>query len=311
MEKIYAHEAFAIDSDRLSLIASFIGVAEKLSFSSAADVSGTNASTISRRISRLEDTLGVRLLNRTTRRVSLTEPGRLYYQECRKILASISDADAMVSSFNAEPRGLLRASMPVAFGRLHMSKAISAFLSLHPDVQVEANFTDRFVDLVGEEYDVAIRTGRLQESGLIVRKITHNRRLLVASPSYVEKHGAPQGPQDLLQHNCLRYTNYSGMGWHFQCGDAHEEVMITGSLCSDSSDAVYQAILDGLGIGLVAEYMCIKDIDSGRLVSLMPEWVTMPDAGIFIAYPSTRHLAPKVRAFSDFLITYFRTYPWR
>lgn len=150
-----------IDADRLGLIATFINVAGKLSFTAAAEAADTHSSMLSRRVSRLEDTLGVRLLNRTTRTVSLTEARRLYLTECLRILEDVSYADVMVSAFNEQPRGLLRVSMPVAFGQRHLGPAISRFLSLNPEVQVEADLSDSYVDMVAEEYDVAVRIGRL------------------------------------------------------------------------------------------------------------------------------------------------------
>ncbi|WP_176084807.1 LysR family transcriptional regulator [Martelella sp. HB161492] len=296
----------ADDSDRLSLISAFVNVASLGSFSAAAESSKTNASTISRRVSRLEDLLGVRLFNRTTRRVSLTEPGRLYYDSCLLILEQIAEADAMMGEFTSAPRGKLRITMPVAFGRLHMVDAITEFMIRYPDVEVEANSTDRFVDLVAEGYDIAIRTGSLQDSGLVVRQIAANRRLLVGRRSYLERHFYPRQPEDLVHLNCLRFTNYSAAHWQFQNEREIRDILISGTMTSDSSDAIYGAILKGLGIGLVAEYMCHNEIASGEIEVLLPEWAVQPEAKIYISHIGSRHISPKVRAFSDFVVGYFR-----
>lgn len=299
----------AADADRLGLIATFISVAGKHSFTAAAVAADTHSSTLSRRVSRLEDALGVRLLNRTTRTVSLTEAGRLYLTECLRILEDVANADAMVSAFNEQPRGLLRVSMPVAFGQRHLGPAIARFLSLNPEVQIEADLSDAYVDMVAEEYDVAVRIGRLQDSGLVVRKIADNRRRLVASKAYLARNGTPTHPQDLLGHNCLRYSNYPTL-WRFDRDPEIEEIAASGSLISGSSEVIYNAVLDGVGIGLVAEYMCYGPLASGEIVSLLPEWTVDHSVGIYVVFPSRQHLPPKTRAFADFLTESFRNPVW-
>src|ERR1700730_2242384 len=196
----------SVDVERLNLIASFVSVAEHLSFIAAANVIGTSPSTVSRKVSRLEDALGLRLFERTTRRVALTEAGRLYHAQCVQIFNHLADADAMIASLNSEPGGLLRVSFPVAFGRLQLSEIIGEFLDAYPKVKVEANYTDRFVDLIEESYDAVVRVGTLPDAPLIPRKIAENRGLVVASPAYLERYGVPYAPADLASHHCLSFS---------------------------------------------------------------------------------------------------------
>ncbi len=302
----------SIDVDRLNLIASFVSVAEHLSFIAAANVIGTSPSTVSRKVSRLEDALGLRLFERTTRRVALTEAGRLYHAQCVQIFNHLADADAMIASLNSEPSGLLRVSFPVAFGRLKLSEIISEFLDTYPKVKVEANYTDRFVDLIEESYDAVVRIGCLPDSTLIARKISANRRLVVASPAYLERHGTPLQPADLASHHCLSFSHYSALGsvWRFRCEERTEEVKISGEFRSDNSEAIYETALRDRGIGLVASYLCHTSIEKGDLVQLLPEWTSVPEAGVYVAYSSSKHLAPKVRVFSDFLVQKLKNVPW-
>jgi DNA-binding transcriptional LysR family regulator len=312
MRNLGSNVRTSIDADRLNLIASFVSVAEHLSFIAAANVIGTSPSTVSRKVSRLEDALGLRLFERTTRRVALTEAGRLYHAQCVQIFNHLADADAMVASLNSEPNGLLRVSFPVAFGRLKLSEIISEFLDAYPKVKVEANYTDRFVDLIEESYDAVVRIGSLPDSTLIARKISDNRRLVVASAAYLERHGIPHEPADLESHQCLSYSHYSASGgvWRFKLDDRIEEVKVSGEFRSDNSEAIYETALRGRGIGLVASYLCYDSIENGDLVHLLPEWTSVPEAGVYVAYSSSKHLAPKVRVFSDFLVQKLKNVPW-
>jgi DNA-binding transcriptional LysR family regulator len=304
--------ASSIDVDRLNLITSFVSVAEHLSFIAAANVIGTSPSTISRKVSRLEDALGLRLFERTTRRVALTEAGRLYHAQCVQIVNHLANADAMIASLNSEPNGQLRVSFPIAFGRLQLSAIISEFLDTYPKVKVEANYTDRFVDLIEESYDAVVRIGSLPDSNLVARKIAANRRLVVASPAYLERHGVPHEPADLVSHHCLRFSRYSASGsvWRFKRDSRIDEIKISGEFRSDSSEAIYETVLRGRGIGLVASYLCNHSIERGDLVLLLPEWTSVPEAGVYVAYSSSRHLAPKIRVFSDFLMRKLKNVPW-
>jgi len=298
--------------DKLALIAAFLAVAERNSFIGASHVMDMSASTISRHVAQLEAHLGLRLLERTTRHVALTEAGRIYHSMCNEIFGRLADAERTMASLKTTPRGNLRISAPVALGRLHVSPAIPAFQARFPDIRVEADFTDRYVDIVEEGYDVAVRIGSLLDSSLIARKIAPNRRLVVASPTYLAKNGTPSQPNELQRHECLSFTRYAASqnAWTFSRGDETSAVPIEGRFRSDSSDAIYQAVLNGAGIGLVATYMCHEDLAAGRLVALLRDWTITPEASIYVVLPSRIYLAPKVRAFSDFVVSRFRDAQW-
>jgi len=299
------------DANRFALITSFVAVAEHLSFVDAADALNIKPSTVSRQISRLENALGVRLFARTTRRIALTEAGLLYCAECRRILEHLSEAEALVRSLNAEPRGSLRITAPIAFGRLHLNTLLAEFLALYPKVSIEANFSDRYVDVIGERYDVAVRIGNLPSSGLIARKIGQNQRYLVASPKYLESHGTPRALSDLAHHNCLRFSQYSSQGsmWHLTAAGSAESVQVSGNFASDCSESVFQAAVAGAGIGLVAGYLAADAFRQGQLTVIMPEY-TSCDAGIYALYPDAKHLPAKVAAFVSFLTERLRVADW-
>lgn len=301
-----------IEPDRLRLLMTFAAVAEKLSFVEAAARFNAAPSSISRQITRLEASLGVALFTRTTRRVSLTEPGQYYYDECLALFEKIAEMDSMISTFVTEPRGTLRISAPVTFGRLYMARALNEFQALYEKVTIDAVFDDRFVDLVAGGFDLVIRTGTLPDSSLMARRIAANRRIVVASPRYVAHHGVPRVPHDLQQHNCLRYSHYAGGGglWSFESGPEKVTVEVGGRYISNNSDIVREAALDGRGIALLAAYMATADVREGRLVQLLPNWASAPDTGIYVVYPATKQMLPKVRAFIKFLETRFSRQEW-
>jgi DNA-binding transcriptional LysR family regulator len=306
------HGQNAFDIERIHLVAAFAIVAEKLNFAQAASTVGVSASTLSRKVARLEALLGLRLFERTTRTVVLTEIGQLYFEQCRDILLRLNEADSMVSSYNTEPQGLLRVSFPVAFGRLQLPDILAGFIEKYPKVQIEANYTDRFVNLIEEGYNAVVRIGSLSDSSLIVRKIANNRRALVASPTYLAQHGIPQGPADLTRHHCLCYSHYarSGSMWSFRRGDTAQDVPVAGEFRSDSSDAIYEAALRGTGIAIVARYICSNNIADGSLVQILPDWNVVPESSVYIAYASNKHMVPKTRVFSDFLVEKLRDVQW-
>ncbi|MBJ3776796.1 LysR family transcriptional regulator [Acuticoccus mangrovi] len=302
----------AIEGDRITLMMTFVTAAEHLSFAEAATHLNVMPSTISRQISRLEDRLGVRLFTRTTRRVALTEAGEAYYREALAVLARIAEVDDIISNFHSEPRGTLRISAPVALGRLYVNAIVLDFITLYRDLQVEVDYSDTFVDIVRDGYDVVIRTGELADSGLIARRIATNRRILVAAPKYIAKHGVPATPQDLVNHNCVRFTYYSAAGrqWQFTRGEEEVTVTISGNFVSNNSDTVAHAVQHGVGIGLLAGYLAVEGIRNGDLVQLLPEWTNLPEAGVYFLYANGRHLPPKVRAFISFVEGRLRGAEW-
>lgn len=296
-----------LDDERLGLIIAFMAVVDTGSFAAAAERLRQTPSTISRKVLRLEERLGVRLMNRTTRSSALTEAGIVYLRYCRSVSELLGAAEAEVSSLSRSPQGLVRLSVPVAFGQRHITPLLSEFLEIYPRIEVEASFNDRFVDMVAENFDLSIRVGNLPDSSLVARKLTANRRLLVAAPSYVEKFGAPVTPADLAHHECIRYMLYRSSGniWKFRRRGGREEqsVNVIGSFRCDNSEAVNTFALSGLGIGIVADYICHGALARGELVQLLPEWQVVPESGIFACWPSTRMLMPKVRYLIDFLST--------
>lgn len=289
--------------ERIHLIAAFVLVGNHLSFAKAATEANISSSTLSRKVSRLEELFGVRLLERTTRQVVFTQIGRVFFNHCSEILARLTEADEMVASFNSEPKGVLRVSVPVAYGHLVLSNIMADFAKAFPKVTVEANCTDRFVDILEEGYDAVIRIGTLPDSSLIARKISSNEKQLLASPSYIAAHGAPETPSGLSHHNCLCFSRYerSGTIWQFKQGEHIEGIKVQGDFRSDDAETILNAAQQGSGVAILANYISADAIASGRLVPILPKWHIWPESNIYICYPSNKHLQPKTRAFSDFL----------
>lgn len=294
--------------ERIHLVTAFALVAETLSFAKAAAIANVSPSTLSRKVARLEDLLGTRLFERTTRRVVFTELGEIYFRHCRDILDRLKEADDVVASYHSEPQGLLRVSFPVAFGHLALSTILADFIATYPKVKVEANYTDRFVDLLEEGYNAVVRIGSLPDSSLVARKIGTNRKSLVASPAYLERHGIPLTPDDLAGHHCLCFSRYtkSGTAWQFKRDEVIETVRVSGDFRSDSSEAIFEATQHGVGVAIIANYICSDAIARGTLVPLLPDWTIWPETSFYVCYASNKHLLPKTRALSDFLVQRLR-----
>jgi DNA-binding transcriptional LysR family regulator len=296
--------------DRFESIRSFVAVAQRLSFVAAADALRIDPSTLSRRIQRLEETLAVRLFTRNTRRVVLTEAGAIYFERCLDILARLDEADATISNLSAEPRGLLRVTLPVTFGQRHIAPAIPQFLGLYPKISLDTSFTDRFVDVLEENVDVAIRIGKLKDSQLIARKLAPNHRVLCASPDYLNRYGRPEKPEDLEKHNCLIFSLLAtGDTWHFFRGEKQVVVPVKGSMRSDNAEALYQAALSGCGIALLATFIVGEDVRCGRLERILKEW-TSPETDVFAVFGSGRYIPSKIQVFIDFLVERFCGVPY-
>ena len=307
-QQIRANQLDVTDLERIHLIVAFVLVAEEMSFAKAAAIANVSPSTLSRKVSKLEDILGTRLLERTTRRVVFTDLGAIYFRHCREILDRLKEADDVIESYHSEPQGLLRVSFPVAFGHLALSGIIADFIATYPKVKVEANYTDRFVDLLEEGYNAVVRIGSLPDSSLVARKIGTNYRHLVASPAYLAEHGTPQSPAALAQHDCLCFSRYAKLGttWQFKHDEVIETVHVSGDFRSDSSEAIYEAALHGAGLAIIARYICDEAIRRGDLVPVLPEWTVWPETNFYVCYASNKHLLPKTRALSDFLVQRLR-----
>jgi DNA-binding transcriptional LysR family regulator len=294
----------------LSAMAAFVQVVEGRSFSAAARGLGLTRSAVSRQIAGLEDRLGARLLNRTTRRLSVTEAGAVYYEHCARILADIRAAERAVMDLDEAPRGLLRVNAPMSFGLGHLGPAVAEFAAAHPALKVELTLDDRVVDLVGEGYDLAIRIAELPPSTLIARRLAVSRRMVCAAPAYLERAGRPQRPEDLSRHACLGYSYLvTGNDWRFRGPDGPITVRIDPVLSANNGDVLCQMAVAGLGIMLAPSFIAGDDLRAGRLVPLLADW-TDADTGIFAVYPHSRHLSPKVRAFVDFLVVRFGPDPY-
>lgn len=288
--------------DQLSGIEVFVRVVETESFSRAAEELGLSKSTVSKQIRRLEDRLGVRLLNRTTRSMSLTDVGQSFYERCANIVAEARDAERAVTDMQATPTGRLRVNAPMSFGQLHLARAVGAFLQTCPGIEVDLTLADRIVDIVDEGYDLAIRIAHLPDSSLIAVKLAPCRRVVVASPAYLQAAGAPAHPNDLADHACLSYTyQSSGDLWHFEDSDgASLSVRVTGPLRINNGDAIAQAALDGLGVAYLPTFIVGPALADGGLLQLLDPYCT-DDTAVYAVMPHSRNVSPKVRVFVDFL----------
>ncbi|HEY9549401.1 MAG TPA: LysR family transcriptional regulator [Kiloniellaceae bacterium] len=284
----------------------FVRAVREGSFSAAARVLGLTPSAVSKQIGRLEDQLAVRLFNRTTRRLSLTEEGAAFYERTSRILADLDDAAAAVSSLQSVARGRLRVTMPTAFGVIHLLPALPAFLARHPEVILDIDLNDRFVNMIEEGFDLALRIGDLQDSSLIGRRLAANRRVLAAAPAYLTGHAAPQHPRDLARHNCLIYTyRNQRYDWHLVDAEGAETIVtIGGNLETNNPMMLRAGALAGLGVVLLPLWIIGPDIKAGRLQRLLPDY-HWPDSAIQAVYPPGRHLAARVRTFVDFLVEQF------
>lgn len=285
----------------LNELAIFAKVVEAGGFTAAADALGLPKSTVSRKVSQLESRLGVRLLQRTTRKVKPTELGAAYFERCARILAEAEEAERSVSQEQETPRGLLRVSAPVETGTAPLGALMAEYLELFPQVQLEMDLSNRMVDLVEEGYDIAIRAGNLPDSSLVARRLGTARFIVSASPAYLEQHGRPETPDDLKRHHCLLYgRGGQGFTFRFQGPNVLASVHLHGRFVANNHDVLRNAAQTGLGVAIMPNNLCIQAIRDGSLVSLLNGW-NLPEHGIYAVYPSPRHLTPKVRSFVDFL----------
>ncbi len=280
----------------------FVRVVELGSLSAAGRDMRLSAAVVSNRIARLEKDVGTRLLNRTTRHVSLTEEGSSYYDHCVVILNELEQAESAITSVNAEPRGPIKVTAPTVFGRLHVAPHVPRFLERHPQMQVRLHLTDALVDLVQERVDLAIRIAELTDSTSIVRTLAPNRRLIVASPDYLKTHPAPKQPEDLLDHNCLllRFPGSKQFRWTLQGREGPVTLRVSGNMDSNSGEALRDWCLAGQGLALKSLWEIVDDLNEGRLVPVLTEFPP-PSHAIYAMYPHSQHVPPRVRAFIDFL----------
>lgn len=300
--------------DRYGEMQALVEVVDRGGFTEASKALGLSPSAVSKLISRLEDRLGARLLQRTTRRVSLTAEGRVYADQVRAILADIDAVEASVGGAEAEPRGSLRVNVAHGFGMAQIVPAIPDFIARYPKVQVQLTFTDHVVDLIAEGDDIGIRLGAPRDEALIARKLGDYRRTICGTPDYFARFGVPQTPDDLVHHRAVLSSNVSLLNeWPMRFPDGRvERVPMQGIAASDSGDALYQLLLHGLGLGFTADFLCYKDIASGHVRTVLDEYLVDATWPIHAVYPARKHLAAKVRSFVDFLVERFSPQPpWR
>jgi len=277
----------------------FTRVVQAQSFTAGARRLGMPKSSVSRKVASLEDRLGARLLQRTTRKLVLTDVGRIYYERCARIIGEIEEADQAASRMQEAPCGTLRVTAPLAFTML--GPIVAEFLWLYPNVQVELVCTDRLVSLIDEGFDVAIRAGQLADSSLLARSLGAIERVLVAAPAYLNQKGAPAAPMDLASHTCITFGARTVPGiWTLYAADRQAEVRISPRLAVNDLELMREAACAGIGIAWMPKYICAKELRSGRLRQILPDWCSAA-VPVHAIYPSARHLSPKVLAFVEFL----------
>ncbi|MEM6254780.1 MAG: LysR family transcriptional regulator [Cyanobacteria bacterium P01_D01_bin.156] len=289
--------------NQLPELIAFVESVDGTSFSAAARALGTTPSAISKRVAKLEDRLGVRLLQRTTRSLSLTSEGTIYYERVARMLQELEDANDSIIS-GGKPRGKITVSASLDFGQSFLVQALPQFLNQYPEIQVELRLSDRLVDLVTEGVDVAIRLGELEDSSLIRQHLGQVRFVLCASPDYFESHGRPGTPADLINHNCMRYVfNGQPLPWEFLIDDSWQTIPVKGSFNSDSGEALKNAALTGIGIARLLSFQVKDELKTGKLISLFAE--QLPPGLINQAvFTHRRNLSPRVQVFLEFLSTY-------
>lgn len=298
--------------DRFAAMEAFVAVVEAGSFVRASKRLGLSTTSVSRLVSALEAHLDARLLQRTTRRLSLTDAGRAFYQHAIDLLADLAEAEAAVSAERETASGVLRVSAPVSFGVLHLAPLLARFRQEQPQVSLDLSLNDRVVDLVEEGRDLAIRiSSQLPASSLVARALAPARLVVCAAPAYLERHGSPKVPADLREHHCLLYSYAEQPDqWVFTGPDGQQQISVSGFLIANNGDVLRLAALAGEGIVLQPSFIVGDDLLAGRLVPLLEEYA-LPSLMVYAVYPSRRHLPARVRAFVDFLAAAWGgTPPW-
>ncbi|MEA5467155.1 LysR family transcriptional regulator [Leptothoe sp. PORK10 BA2] len=288
--------------DKLVALIVFRRVAELESFSRAADALNLSNAAVSKNVQELEKALGTQLIHRTTRRLNLTEAGRLYFQRVSSILDELESVEETVSDLSVKPHGMLRVTAPMSLGLTHVATAIYQFQSIYPDIQIELILNDRYVDLIEEGFDVGIRGGGLvNDNSLVAHRIDDIQRVVCASPAYLKQYGEPQSPQDLRQHRCVVYTlARSPHEWSFWRGQETVSVHVDGSLKVNNSLAASQAAVAGLGLIFLPLFTVLDGLERGMLKTVLTEWSTEP-LTLYAIYPKHRQDSRKLRVFIDFI----------
>jgi DNA-binding transcriptional LysR family regulator len=296
--------------DRMRALEVFVEVVRRNGFARAAEALDTSPANVTRIIADLETHLGARLLNRSSRKMSLTETGDGLYRRAKTIVEDMAEIEA-IASCTLRPRGLLRINAPLTFGVLHLAPLWPKFMALHPDVELDVALIDRVVDMVEEGFDLTIRISRRGSGAHAARKLATSRNICCASPAYLERHGVPRVPGDLRGHDCIGYS-YAAQADEWQFSDAQgnpHPVIVSCKMHVNNGDTSRQAALAGCGVTLQPTFLVGPDLRAGRLVRLLPDFL-LPDIDVLAVYPSRRHLSAKVRAMIDFLVLQFEGTPW-
>lgn len=288
----------------------FARVAEAKSFSGAASRIGISKSLVSKEVSKLEKELGARLLNRTTRQLSLTEFGAAFYEHCARVVQEAEEAELLVERLHSNPRGVLKCTAPVAFATLHIARAIPEFRAQYPEVQIDLTVGDRFFELAEEGYDLAIRIARDLPPNMVARPIAPINRVICGTPEYFASHGIPSTPQELTNHDCVVYTHANPDSvWHLSKNGGDIAVPVRGALTVNDDEVAWQAVRAGLGLSLLPTFIVGDDLQSGRLQAVLAEYLPS-ERNLYALYLPNRHLSAKVRVFIDFLLSKFASPPY-
>jgi DNA-binding transcriptional LysR family regulator len=279
----------------------FAAVVDAGSFAGAAERLDSSRAMTSRQVQNLEEHLGTRLLNRTTRKLSLTETGREFYERCVQIVHDVAEAEQVAGQMTSTPRGVLKLTMPLSYGQHRLAALIGEYAQAYPQVLLDISLSDRKVDIVEEGFDLAVRIGTLAQSDLIARKIAEVRGVVCAAPSYLARHGTPAAPSELKQHACLGYTlTAGGAEWRLVGPEGEISVSVAGPIRADNGDLLRLAAVSGAGLIFQPHFIVAEDLAAGRLVRVLPGWQS-PELGVYAVYASRRHLSAKVRTFVEFL----------
>lgn len=293
--------------DHLSKIAIFIEVAKHESFAKAARELGITSSAVSKQVQNLEYDLKVKLLNRTTRKVTLTEEGALFFERANHALEDIKEATEQLNDLKTKPRGSLRISIPTALGTQYLKKPIAEFAKLYPDVIMDVQFEDRLINIAEEGFDIVLRIGTLTDSSFIARKLAPCPILLCASPEYLKTHGTPTCPEDLAKYNVLAYTRNKGAHeWRYKCPQGEDKVIgLSSNFKCDSAEMMVEAACSGIGIMISPIFFVSKEIENGRLATFLNDYVTTPERNLYAIFSPNRYLSTRLRLFIDHMDNYF------
>ena len=293
------------NTDLLDGVAVFVAVINSGSFTAAAEMLARSTSYISKQITRLEKRLGSRLLNRTTRTISLTDAGRAYFERCSQIVIDAENAERSINQLQESPRGLLRVNAPVSFGSMYILDHLPEFMQLYPEVKLEVEFNDRLIDVVGEGYDVVIRVGETRDSNLVARKFTSTKSVTVASPEYLKRRGRPQQAEDLLQHETISYSLLpSPAVWEYVKDGKRYNINTNSRVMCNSAEIEVVMALQGIGITRLPLFACEQEVANGDLLIILEDY-EQPERGVYAVYPHRQYLTAKVRAFVDFIVAKF------